>query len=156
MLTFTALSPQEQENLGGRLAAAIDCPCVIYLRGDLGAGKTTLVRGYLRALGYQGAVKSPTYTLVEPYEVAGQHLLHCDLYRLADPAELEYLGIRDALEGPTVLLVEWPEQGAGELPAADIEVLISYQGEGRQLRFEAHGRQGLSLLDKLARNPDEV
>jgi tRNA threonylcarbamoyladenosine biosynthesis protein TsaE len=104
---------------------------VIYLHGDLGAGKTTLARGLLRAAGAEGTLRSPTYTLMEPYTAGGQSFLHLDLYRLADPAEVEQLGLRDYPVESTVWLVEWPEKGAGFLPPADLEVRLSIQGAGR-------------------------
>ena len=121
------------EALGARLASALAPGCVLYLRGDLGAGKTTLARGLLRGLGHPGTVKSPTFTLVEPYQLGRWRLFHWDLYRLADPEELEYLGLRDQIDGEAVLLIEWPERGRGELPAADLEVWLDYADEGRAL-----------------------
>jgi len=108
---------------------------IIFLNGELGAGKTTLVRGYLQALGYQGAVKSPTYTLIEPYEIAGRRLLHLDIYRLADPLELETLAIRDELEPDNTLLVEWPQRAEGYLGEPDIEIHLQYVGDTRQARI---------------------
>lgn len=150
MLIVTARSQTEQEETGAAIAAALDGGCVIYLYGDLGAGKTTLARGFLRALGHRGTVKSPTYTLMEPYEVAGMRLFHLDLYRLSDPGELEYLGVRDLLESNNVLLVEWPEQGAGALPKADIEIHIRYLDEGRELQIQAKGERGEALLERIA------
>ena len=110
---------------------------IIFLNGELGAGKTTLVRGYLQALGYQGAVKSPTYTLIEPYEVAGRRLLHLDIYRLADPLELEALAIRDELDPDNTLLVEWPQRAQGYLGEPDIEINLLYSGDSRQARIVA-------------------
>ena len=149
MLTLEAASEEVQERFGARLAAAVAGECVIYLHGDLGAGKTTLVRGFLRGLGHQGAVKSPTYTLMEPYQVGGRPLYHLDLYRLGDPGELEYLGIRDLLGQGAVLLVEWPERGSGELPPPDLLIDIEYLARGRRLRLTAptdRGRKVLSIL----------
>ncbi len=108
---------------------------VVFLRGDLGAGKTTLVRGLLRGLGHEGPVRSPTYTLIEPYEVAGQRLYHLDLYRLGDPEELEFLGLRDLLDGEALLLVEWPERGAGVLPEPELIIDIAHAPPGRRIRF---------------------
>lgn len=104
---------------------------VLYLRGDLGAGKTTLARGLLRAAGVDGTLRSPTYTLMEPYAAGGRAFLHLDLYRLADPAEVEQLGLRDYPVETTVWLVEWPEKGAGFLPPADLEVQLAIDGAGR-------------------------
>jgi len=139
----------EQEALGGHLCNALQGGAVIHLHGDLGAGKTTLVRGFLRSLGHRSAVKSPTYTLIEPYEIGGRHIYHLDLYRLGDPEELDYLGIRDLLDGQAVLLVEWPERGAGELPPADIQVNIAYLDGGRRLEFSSHSRRGEEILSRL-------
>jgi len=108
---------------------------VVFLRGDLGAGKTTLVRGLLRALGHLGSVRSPTYTLIEPYEVGDQRIHHLDLYRLGDPEELEYLGLRDLLDGEGLVLVEWPERGAGMLPEPELVIEIEHAPPGRRLRL---------------------
>lgn len=105
---------------------------LIFLHGELGAGKTTLVRGYLQALGHKGPVKSPTYTLIEPYEFAGERVLHLDIYRLGDPTELEYMGIRDDLGAGNTLLVEWPERAKGYLGQADIEIDLHYSDPGRK------------------------
>jgi tRNA threonylcarbamoyladenosine biosynthesis protein TsaE len=120
------------EALGADLARLLPTPAIVYLQGDLGAGKTTLVRGLLRALGHVGAVKSPTYTLIEPYDLAGRRILHCDLYRLADPEELEFLGLRDELDDNHWWLVEWPECGAGWLPAATLTVVLHRDAGGRR------------------------
>ena len=129
---------------------ARNCPAglQLHLQGDLGAGKTTLVRGFLRGMGYEGRVKSPTYTLVEPYPVDSLTVYHLDLYRLADPEELEYIGMRDMLTGESICLVEWPEKGEGWLPAPDMIVSIAYMPDGT-------GGRNLEVIGKSARG-DEV
>jgi tRNA threonylcarbamoyladenosine biosynthesis protein TsaE len=132
-----------------RLAHALLPGLVIYLRGDLGAGKTTLVRALLHALGYDGRVKSPTYTLVERYEAGGLHLRHFDLYRFRDAEEWEGSGFRDEFDGRNVCLVEWPEQAAGLLPPADISVTFEILQDGREIVLHAYtdaGRKCLSAL----------
>lgn len=134
------------EALGARLAGALRAGDRIYLSGDLGAGKTTLVRGLLRALGEVGPVRSPTYTLLEPYETAGLLLWHLDLYRVADAAELEYLGLRDALDERTVLLLEWPERGAGWLPLPDLSVRLEVSGHARACTIVAESQRGHALM----------
>jgi tRNA threonylcarbamoyladenosine biosynthesis protein TsaE len=139
--------PDEQamHATGLQLARTAGRPGVIYLEGDLGTGKTTLVRSLLRGLGYAGKVKSPTYTLVEPYSLANLTVYHLDLYRLAHPEELEWLGIRDLHRGDDLLLVEWPDHGAGLLPPADLVISIEYQGAGRLLRMRALTPQGKAM-----------
>jgi tRNA threonylcarbamoyladenosine biosynthesis protein TsaE len=108
---------------------------IVWLQGDLGSGKTTLTRALLHALGYPGHVRSPTYTLVESYPLDPFVLYHFDLYRLGDPEELEYLGIRDYLRPGTVAIIEWPERGRGVLPPADVTVQLSHAEVGRHLRL---------------------
>jgi tRNA threonylcarbamoyladenosine biosynthesis protein TsaE len=122
------------EGLGSRLAEWVRARPggMVYLEGALGAGKTTLMRGLLRALGVTGPVRSPTYTLVEPYEIAGRRLLHADLYRLGDPRELYALGLEDDPPAQTWWWVEWPERGAGVLPTADGRVQLIASGAGRE------------------------
>ncbi len=140
------------ERLGAGLAGILrDRPgaWLIALAGPLGAGKTTLARGFLRALGHDGRVPSPTYTLIEPYELDGRPVLHLDLYRLSDPEELEYLGFRDVFEGGALVLVEWPERAGDRLPDADIRISLSLAGEGRRAAFAALTPRGAEVVDAL-------
>ena len=141
--------------LGAQLAHHCPAGCVIYLHGELGAGKTTLVRGFLHALGHEGAVKSPTYTLVEPYTLSDgdtiKNIYHFDLYRLSDPEELEYLGGRDYFSADSICLVEWAERGEGWLPQADLDIYLQHREAGRQVRLLGHGASGLQLVEQLAR-----
>ena len=157
--------------LGAKLACLASPGLIIYLEGDLGAGKTTLVRGFIRAFDYYGAVKSPTFTIVEPYSLDYSKLTnynsledraklnahdkkylkiyHFDLYRLEDPEELEYMGIRDYLDGQAVALIEWPKKGLGILPEADLIIEINYYKNYRQLEFTSQSEKGKKLLSLL-------
>lgn len=135
--------------LAVRVAGALDDGLVFYLHGPLGAGKTSFARVLLTALGVGERVKSPTYSLIEGYVAQGRPAWHLDLYRIADPAELEWLGL-DALSDPAaIVLVEWPERGTGALPAADLEWQLAYAGEGRHATVRALTHRGQRLLSRL-------
>jgi tRNA threonylcarbamoyladenosine biosynthesis protein TsaE len=135
--------------LGKRLARGLDRIRLLYLRGALGSGKTTLVRGILRGLGHHGAVKSPTFTLVESYQLE-RDVHHFDLYRLKDPEELEFLGVRDYVQGDNLCIVEWPERAGKVLSAPDVDVMIGITDMGRHVQFTAHSVRGESLVSGLA------
>ncbi len=137
---------EQMEALGATFASVIAGGGVIFLHGPLGAGKTTWVRGFLHARGYTGAVKSPTYTLVESYPLADGLVHHFDLYRLGDPEELEYMGIRDYFSDDMLCLVEWPERGAGVIGRADIELTLSYRGSERELTVCATSEKGRKII----------
>ena len=141
--------PAATQALGARLAASLDAPAVVYLRGDLGAGKSALARAMLLALGAPGPIKSPTYTLVERHRLAHGEAAHLDLYRIAHAAELEFLGLQDALPELQLVLVEWPERGAGALPPADLLIDLAVDGEGRQARLVAGSAVGQDWLGRL-------
>ena len=131
-------SPQAMEELGASLAKKIRAPSIVYLRGDLGTGKTTLVRGALRALGHQGLVKSPTFTIVESYHLPPYDIHHFDLYRISDPEELDYIGIREYFSESSVGFFEWPDQGKSMIPTADIEIQLLHAGDHRNVEITTH------------------
>lgn len=145
--------PHEQATLSAGAALAKHCcgGLLIYLQGDLGAGKTTLVRGFLRALGYTGIVKSPTYTLVESYFLQPITLHHFDLYRLSDPEELDYIGWIDYCTSENCCIIEWPEKGEGYLPTADLDgmLLVTNSGMSRQLIWQANSPLGQRILEHM-------
>jgi len=151
--TRIAADADAQETLGRELATALAGHGVVYLQGDLGAGKTTLTRGILRGYGHTGTVKSPTYTLVEPYELTAATVYHFDLYRLTDPEELELLGIRDYCRPDTLAVIEWPERGHPFLPPADLTITIRAIPDGRELQFAAHNEKGKAVLAALTPRP---
>ncbi|MFQ3208113.1 MAG: tRNA threonylcarbamoyladenosine biosynthesis protein TsaE [Glaciecola sp.] len=123
---------------------------VVYLYGDLGAGKTTLTRGFVQGMGHIGHVKSPTYTLVEPYELNNWLVYHFDLYRLSDPEELEYMGIRDYFAQNCCCFIEWPEKGQGMIKAPDLRIDLAYSDEQRTINFQAKTTLGQVVLSSLA------
>lgn len=135
--------------LGENLAGSCQGPAVIYLQGDLGAGKSTFARGFIKGKGYQGHVKSPTYTLVEPYQVTTGTIYHMDLYRLADPEELEFIGIRDMLQNDSICLVEWPEKGKGLLPEADLLLSMASKGDGREVVIQSAPETTCNIFNQL-------
>jgi len=137
---------------GRRLAESSKGKGIIYIEGELGAGKTTLCRGILRGLGYTGAVKSPTFTLVEPYELGDLRIFHIDLYRLSNPKELEFVGIDDYFSIGGLCLVEWPEKGAGYLPADDLWIRLEVADTGRQLTWRSNSSRGKKLSRNLSGN----
>ena len=149
MPTYQAGSETAMVALGEQLGRAfVQYPhsLTVHLLGDLGAGKTTLTRGILRAFGHAGAVKSPTYTLVEAYEFPPRTVYHFDLYRLGDPEELEYMGIRDYFADNTLCLIEWPARGEGVLPVPDLVIESSVAGEGRRLELQTPSAALSALL----------
>ena len=125
------------ENFANKFSCHIPLPLVIWLEGDLGAGKTTFARGLIHALGYKGRVKSPTYGLLEQYQLESLQVLHMDLYRISDPGELEFLGVEDLLDEQTILLIEWPDKGGLWLPEPDFIFRFAYAGQGRDLNWKA-------------------
>ena len=136
-------------SLGAQLAKMCFKQTTIYLHGDLGAGKTTFSRGFITALGHAGTVKSPTYTLVEPYQLPVGSVFHFDLYRIVDAEELEYMGFAEYLAEAKLCLIEWPEQGQGFLPMADIAIEISQPGAGRCVTLCANSAVGQQLISQL-------
>ncbi|MCI0667101.1 MAG: tRNA (adenosine(37)-N6)-threonylcarbamoyltransferase complex ATPase subunit type 1 TsaE [Methylococcaceae bacterium] len=149
-MTLLLRNEAETLELGAKLFRSMKQPLRFYLYGDLGSGKTTLVRGFLKAGGYCGAVKSPTFTLVEEYQFPEWRLVHLDLYRLADPKELEWIGIREYFEGQCVSFIEWPDRGDGFLPQPDLSVRLSHHGEGRIAVLEPRGLAGHELVKELS------
>lgn len=137
------------EALGARMAEVCRGGAVVHLSGALGAGKTTLVRGLLRALGHTGTVKSPTYTLMESYELGPLTVAHVDLYRIRAGAELDYLDLRERMQPGALCLIEWPERGADYLPAPDLHVRIDYTEHARRVTLHAATPHGAALLEAL-------
>lgn len=157
-VSWQLADPAATARLGAQLARVLievaPAHLVLYFEGELGAGKTALIRSLLLGLGHTGRVPSPTYTLVEPYLVDAYRVLHVDLYRLRDPSELDHLGLADELGRVdelgrgTLLLAEWPTRGAGRLPLADLECQLALDGDGRQVRLVALSAAGYPVLHK--------
>jgi tRNA threonylcarbamoyladenosine biosynthesis protein TsaE len=146
--------PEEASTLalGHRLAGLIDPPFLIHLRGELGAGKTTLARGLLRGLGYNGPVRSPSFSLLESYDFPDRTVHHLDLYRIADPGELEAIGFRELFDPTAIVVVEWPERAEGCLPSSDLEIRLAMLAEGaRRARLLASSARGRVVLAGLRR-----
>lgn len=148
---LTIADNDAMESLGRSLSSPLIADgALVALSGDLGAGKTTLVRGILRGLDHDGIVRSPTYTLFEEYHFEQRPVLHLDLYRLSDPQELDYLGLRDALAEKPLVLVEWPERGAAALPTWDLEIFIAYQGTARRVTLHPVTDTGRNVLNTIS------
>ncbi len=150
---WVQLVPDEEavSELATVFARTLVTPVVVYLKGDLGAGKTTFARAYVHALGFRGYVKSPSYGLLETYEAGGQKILHLDLYRIEDPEELEYLAIRDLFDAKSVLMVEWPDKGGNRLPAADLELEFGETEESRFIACRPFTAHGLGMAEQVRR-----
>ena len=146
VLQFTLANERATLALAGKIGRLVAGGQTLFLHGELGAGKTTFSRGLLNALGHQGTVKSPTYTLVEPYQLAELTVYHFDLYRLRDAEELEFMGIRDYFRADSLCLIEWPEQGLGYLPVADLDIHLTYEQQHRLVNISANTAAGASII----------
>jgi len=148
-LQFELVSLDATTKLGRQLAPLLSGGGIVYLYGDLGAGKTSLARAVLEGLGYKGRVKSPTYTLLEPYELDILTVYHMDLYRLSDPEELEYLGVREMMKQTVLSLIEWPDHGLGYIAPPDLVINLEYFGEGRCIQMNGKTIRGKRILNEI-------
>ena len=142
-------TPEAMESLGKAMADSARAGMQIHLSGELGAGKTTLVRGFLTGLGHQGKVKSPTYTLVEPYDFGTLSVYHFDFYRIKTPQEVELMGYREYPGADTICLIEWPEKAGDFIGDADIRIEIRHESEGRSVELSGLSQEGKSLINKI-------
>jgi tRNA threonylcarbamoyladenosine biosynthesis protein TsaE len=147
MLSYLLDNQQDTLAIAAKLADNCPTDSVLFLSGELGTGKTTLVGGFLQALGFQGIVKSPSYTLIETYHIKNQSILHWDLYRLKMPQELEGVGIRDYTLAPAIWLIEWPERGLPFLPAADLTIVLQLKNKQRSIQLNPQTPKGQQLLE---------
>jgi tRNA threonylcarbamoyladenosine biosynthesis protein TsaE len=147
---FYTADEDQLMDLAKKLAIHCESPLVIYLKGELGAGKTTFVRGFLRGLGYKDIVKSPTYNWVESYQLKDQQIFHFDFFRANNPEELESIGLRDYFAKDAILLIEWPEKGLSQLPNPDLEIAITIENKGREISVKSLTPGGEKILEKLS------
>ena len=148
-MRFVCATEEESERAGREIARTLAPDAVVHLSGDLGAGKTTVTRGLVRALGHAGRVKSPTYTLVEPYELSSLHFYHFDFYRLKNKEEWEGAGFREYFNAQSLCVVEWPERAAGLLYPPDVEITLLFDGEARRARMDSYTEAGRAWLSSL-------
>lgn len=154
-LVKSSESVDEMLLFGSRLAKAIRTGAIIFLHGALGVGKTTFTRGFLQGMGYEGKVKSPTYTLIESYKTKNQPVHHFDFYRLHDTRELEYIGIHEYFDDNAICLIEWPENGLTLLPDPDLALYFTIDGGNRKIRMEASNERGEDILKRFKESSEQ-